>query len=90
LPVLFTLHFGIVFQMIQLSRVIEQREQARRRYESRRGFFDEIWSLIVSEPSWGDLANAAARDILAQHKVLQPLLEPAKALEHHINQLATF
>ena len=90
LPVLFTLHFGIVSQVGHLSRAIKEREQARQKYESRRGLFDEIWSLIVSEPSWGDLAAAAARDIMVQYNVLQPLLKPAQALEHHLNQLHTF
>jgi hypothetical protein len=94
LPVLFALHFGIILQAALLSAFIEYHEQVykelTRRGQTFGGLFSDLWSTIIGEPTYDDLARIQVLEAAAKMNELEKLVEPAQTLTAYFQELLTF
>lgn len=89
-PVLFILHFGIMYLASSMVEAINEHVARKESFEQRSGFWDEIVSAFKGEPTWSRLAEvelAQAREIAEKLDILEA---PVKALKAYLKDLPIF
>ena len=94
LPVLFALYFGIILQTALLTAFIDRHEELRQEYvrqsQTFTGWVSDIFSTMISEPTYGDMARNQANQAAAKLSVLEKLMMPAETLTSYLEELPTF
>lgn len=90
-PVLFALHFGILFQTIRLLSAIEYYQALEKAYitkgETLGGIFSDIWNGWVGKPTTADHARRARLEAQAEKAEISKLEQPAQGLAAYLEDL---
>ncbi len=92
-PVLFALYYGIVIRANELAEEVNrQRAIAQQHAEKSNEWFGipDVLRDLTGETTYATRASAAWEEAQSRYAVLEPLIEPAKALEPLVNQLDRF
>jgi GTPase SAR1 family protein len=92
-PVLFALYYGIVYRGNGLAAEVERQASLAQEYAARANEWlglGELWRIMQGETTYTTRANDAQEEARRQYAALEPLIEPAQALEPLIEQLNRF
>ncbi|MFF4835969.1 hypothetical protein [Streptomyces sp. NPDC001315] len=90
LPVLWSLHFGIVGRSLELRESVDERLEAARRAAARDTVGDRISSWWKGEPSWAAISARRRSEAQEEFDRLQPLVAPAERLQTLLEGVAAF
>lgn len=90
-PVLFALHFGILFQTIRLLSAIDYYQALEKAYttkgETLGGIVSDIWNTLVSKPTTADHARRVRLEAEAEKAEISKLEIPAQRLGTYLEDL---
>ncbi|WP_328914950.1 MULTISPECIES: TRAFAC clade GTPase domain-containing protein [unclassified Streptomyces] len=89
-PVLWSLHFGVVGRAMQLRASADERFTAARQAAAKDTLGDRISSWWKSEPSWAAISARHQLEAQAELARLEPLAEPAERLGSLLEDVASF
>ncbi|MFJ4846351.1 MULTISPECIES: hypothetical protein [unclassified Streptomyces] len=89
-PVLWSLHFGIVGRGIELQESVDGRLAAARDAAARDTIGDRLSSWWKGEPSWASISARHQLEAQAEFARLQPLVAPAERLGGLLEDVACF
>jgi hypothetical protein len=87
---MFTLYFGVLQRVALLQQRAEIADGLANHLEDRRSPLDWLSSKARGLPTNGELAARARRQARSELASLQPLIDPARALDYMLSGLTVF